>query len=268
MSSRPSTAAALRKALEGRVEEIEHHAAEILAAHGLIGSDMILTIEGWRQAVACSPLERQCAHLGINHERLVGLEFEGRPERAAWEYYSRLGYSGSYCEGGALLIMIRAAALDVLEKLNPFKSRQDACRRFTEAQLTIHEGHLLEIAAAIERADADTIGRGFDEIHQSSRHALYPGLTRDTILSLFQMIGSDGLRQFMEAIAEDPYQYRSGWPDLTLTNGEELLWVEVKTTDRLLISQISTIHRMKPLMAGEIRVVQITTSRQAGRSRG
>ena len=189
---------------------------------------------------------------------MEGLEFNGDPERTAWKYFLGNGYTGSYCEGGALLLLIRAAALDTLEQLNPFKSREDACLRFTEAQLKIHEHHILEIADAIEHADADMIVRSFHEIYRSLMvQETYPGLTEEVMVALFNVIGSVRLRQFTEAIAEDPYQYRSGWPDLTLTNGQQLIWAEVKTTDKLHRSQITTIHRMKSLMQGTIQVVQL-----------
>ncbi|MCY4613784.1 MAG: VRR-NUC domain-containing protein [Nitrospira sp.] len=249
---------ALREMLDGDAGEFKRGTLKALVSRGFVDPDAQLTVEGWKQALVISALPRQCAHLGIGHERLEGLEFNGDPEKTVWKYFSENGYSGSYCEGGALLLLIRAAALETLERLNPFKSRQDACLRFTEAQLKIHENHISEIADAVEHADADMIVRGFGEIYRSlmiQEH--YPGLTEEAMVALFNAIGSARLRQFTEAIAEDPYQYRSGWPDLTLTNGQQFLWAEVKTTDKLHMSQITTIHRMKPLMQGTIQVVHL-----------
>ena len=249
---------ALREMLEGDTANFKRGTLKALVNRGFVGPDAQLTVEGWIQALTISALPRQCAHLGINLERLEDLEFNGDPERTAWKYFSENGYTGSYCEGGALLLLIRAAALDTLEQLNPFKSREDACLRFTEAQLKIHESHISEISAAVEHANADMIARGFGEIYRSlmiQEH--YPGLTEEAMVALFNAIGSARLRQFTEAIAEDPYQYRSGWPDLTLTNGQQFIWAEVKTTDKLHINQITTIHRMKPLMQGTIQVVHL-----------
>lgn len=85
-----------------------------------------------------------------------------------------------------------------------------------------------------------------------------PGLTSDIMSALFISIGAERLANIAAAIFEDPYLYRSGWPDLTITNGSNMHWVEIKTTDRLHISQIITISRMKTLLPGEIRVVQLT----------
>ncbi len=87
----------------------------------------------------------------------------------------------------------------------------------------------------------------------------YPGLTPSAIASLFDTLGAERLAQITSAIMEDPYLYRAGWPDLTMTNGTEMLWAEIKTTDRLHMSQITTLHRMKPLLPGKIRVIQLVT---------
>lgn len=85
----------------------------------------------------------------------------------------------------------------------------------------------------------------------------YPGLTSDAISSLFDALGSEQLAHIAAAIMEAPYTYRAGWPDLTMTNGSDMFWAEIKTTDRLHQSQITTLHRMKPLMPGRIRVIQL-----------
>ena len=249
---------ALRGALDGCAGELSPPVLTALVAQGLMNKSMQLTVQGWRQALVTSSLEKQCVHLGLDLKEWKHLQFTGGPERAAWDYFAANGYTGSHCEGGALLLLIRAAALDTLEQLNTFGSRQDACERFTEAQLKIHEDSVLEIAAAVERADADLVARGFAEIYRSVRiQDYYPGLTAEAIIALFDAIGNVRLRQITEAIAEDPYQYRNGWPDLTLTNGRDVIWAEIKTTDKLHMSQIITIHRMKPLMPGATMVVRL-----------
>ncbi len=46
-----------------------------------------------------------------------------------------------------------------------------------------------------------------------------------------------------------------------MVKGLDMLWVEIKTTDRLHLSQINTISRMKPLLPGNMRVVQLTKTK-------
>lgn len=229
-----------------------------LVKRGFVDSAGALTHNGWKQAIVMLPLAEQCHHLGITHEKLHGLNFQKIPELTSWQHFSSVGYAGGYCEGGPILLLIRAAALDVLARLNTFGSRQDACTRFTEAQLTILHEHSDLILNAIRTADSQQVVRHFNEIYSSLMvQEYYPGLTPSAIASLFDTLGTESLAQITSAIMEDPYLYRAGWPDLTMTNGTEMLWAEIKTTDRLHISQITTIHRMKPLLPGNIRVIQL-----------
>lgn len=229
-----------------------------LVARELMNSAGTLTHDGWIQGVGMLPLEEQCSLLGVPHEKLPGLDFRGRPEFVAWGYFSSLGYTGGYCEGGAVLLLIRAAALDVLASINIFGSRRDAGTRFTEAQLAIHKEHSAQLLSAIRSANSAKVVRNFNEIYGLPMiEEYYPGLTSEAIASLFDALGSERLADIAAAIMEAPYTYRAGWPDLTMTNGSEMLWAEIKTTDRLHQSQITTLHRMKPLLPGRICVVQL-----------
>ena len=108
---------ALRSMLDGRTSSIIRDTLSGLTNRALIDTEENFTIAGWNHAVSLVPLQKQCACLGIEYERLEGLQFQGQPEYAAWEYYNSQGYIGGYCEGGAILLLIRAAALDIFSKL-------------------------------------------------------------------------------------------------------------------------------------------------------
>ena len=229
-----------------------------LFRRGLITHDGSLTQDGWRTAVACERLVDQCKHLKIRYEHLAGLRPGQRPEYEAWRHYTGLGYSGCHCEGGAILLLIRAASLDALTRLNSFNSREDACTRCTEAQMVIHADRFAEIRSAIEIAGSSHVADAFDEIYgYDIVREYYPNIQRDAFLALFEAIGSFRLAMIADVIMTAPYTYRKGWPDLTMTRAGEVLWVEVKTTDKLHASQIVTITRMRRVLPGEIHVVQL-----------
>lgn len=216
--------------------------------------------EAWCAEIAQLPLAEQCLQLEITLEKLEGLPYGKKPEIDALNHFSAQGYVGAYCEGGPVLLLIRAAALDVLAQLNIF-GRSDACTRFTEAQLIIYKESSELILNAIRNADVAQVVRNFKEIYMFPQiPGYYPGLTADIMSSLFAAIGAERLAQITEAIMENP-SYRAGWPDLTMVKGSDMFWVEIKTTDRLHPSQIMTISRMKPLLPGEVRVVQLTKTR-------
>lgn len=216
--------------------------------------------EAWCAEIAQLPLAEQCLQLQITLEKLEGLPYGKKPEIDALNHFLAQGFVGAYCEGGPALLLIRAAALDVLAQFNIF-GRSDACTRFTEAQFIIYKESSELILNAIRNTDVAQIIRNFKEIYMYPQiPKYYPGLTADIMSSLFAAIGAERLSQIAAAIMENP-SCRSGWPDLTMVNGSNMLWVEIKTTDRLHISQIMTIFRMKPLLPGDVRVVQLTKIR-------
>lgn len=232
-----------------------------LVKRGLVGLDGQLTFVGWKQAVVLLPLERQCAELGIGYQRLADVHVSDEPEIDAWRYFSSLGWVGGSCEGGPILLLIRSAALDVLAQFNTFSSRQDACTRFTEAQFTILKDRASDILEAIRNSTQASVIAGFEEIYESSLvQEWYPRLSKEVMAPLFAAIGAKGLAAIAEALFDDPYSYRSGWPDLTLARGSEMKWLEVKTTDKLHLSQVNTIHRMKPLLPGSVGVIHLASN--------
>lgn len=215
----------------------------------------------WCEEIAKLPLAEQCLQLDITHEKLGGLPYGRKPEIDALKHFSAQGFVGAYCEGGPVLLLIKAAALDVLEQFN-FRGRRDACTRFTEAQLLIYKESSKLILNAIRNTDVAQVERHFKEIYMFPQiPEYYPGLTAGIMSSLFAAIGAERLAQITAAIMENPYSYRAGWPDLTMVKGSDMFWVEIKTTDRLHTSQIMTMFRMKPLLPGNMRVIQLTKTK-------
>ncbi|WP_371264495.1 VRR-NUC domain-containing protein, partial [Salmonella enterica] len=53
------------------------------------------------------------------------------------------------------------------------------------------------------------------------------------------------------------YQYRSGWPDLTLIRDKSIKFVEVKTTDNLHKSQLTTIPVILDVLPNTIVVCRV-----------
>lgn len=217
--------------------------------------------EAWCKEIAQLPLGQQCLKLGITHEKINDFSYGKKPEIDALNHFSAQGFVGAYCEGGPILLLIRAAALDVFAQFSCF-SRNHACTGFTEAQLTMYRESSELILNTIRNTNETQVVRHLEEIYMSPLIPRdYPGLTAEIASSLFAAIGAERLAQIAAAIMEDPYKYRSGWPDLTMAKGADMLWVEIKTTDRLNANQIMTISRMKLLLPGNLRVVQLSRSK-------
>ncbi len=171
-----------------------------------------LSHEAWCAEIAKLPLTEQCLQLDIKHEKIEGLPYGKKPEIDALNHFSAQGYVGAHCEGKPVLLLIRAAALDVLAQFNIF-GRSDACTRDTGAQLIVYKESSELILNAIRNADVAQVVRNFKEIYMFPEIPGYsPGLTADIMSSFFVAIGAERLAQITAAIMEDPYSYSAGWP--------------------------------------------------------
>ena len=75
--------------------------------------------------------------------------------------------------------------------------------------------------------------------------------------AMYDAINSNIYISVAKKIAEDPYAYRNGWPDLTLVKGNKVLFVEVKTKDKLHDSQLVTIPVMRDIIPFVFKVCRI-----------
>jgi hypothetical protein len=73
------------------------------------------------------------------------------------------------------------------------------------------------------------------------------GVDREMVCETFRALGRDRLGAIGRALLQDPYAFTKGWPDLICVEHNEVQMLEVKTSDKLHISQIITI----PTMAAE-----------------
>jgi hypothetical protein len=123
------------------------------------------------------------------------------------------------------------------------------------------EGARSTVLDAVENSTRSSIAGNFEEIiSHSFVQACYPGLNTSTACALYSALGSYRLHKLAELIFTDPYTYRNGWPDLTLVQNNMLLFVEVKTTDKLHKSQLTSFPAIRKAIDADIRVVVLRTT--------
>lgn len=238
-------------------ERINKCALKGLLDRELVDDSNIITTKGTRYALSKLPLAKQCEQVGINLETLK-LSYQGRPEAALLKHYEEQGYTGVNYEGTGILTVIKALALDKLADLNYFHDRNDACTRYLEAQLTILRDSTSEIISSIKRTTKERFISNFKEIIEKPRiKSDYPYLSIEFASKLFDAIGKETFVNILAKLAEEPYTYRNGWPDLTLVKGKEVLFIEVKTTDKLHESQLITIPEMRTILPSEFKVCKV-----------
>lgn len=205
-------------------------------------------------------LNDQCVQLGVPltlaalPKSTAGWEFEGRiydrPERAAASIMTSGGWTCATCEGGPILLLLKAACLERLMELNTL-GETDSLTRFLEAQFFINKAEIASIIEAIGRSNAAQVRRNFERIYAAGVGAYYPRVSGDLIEQLHHALGAR-LSGIATRFASDPYSYRAGWPDITAVKGGLVLFREVKTTDKLHDSQLNTITNV--LLAEGLKV--------------
>lgn len=76
----------------------------------------------------------------------------------------------------------------------------------------------------------------------------YIGLNLSFLVNLYEILGNEILIKIAESYFIEPLAFHKGWPDFTAINEKnELQLIEVKTSDKLYLSQIITIRNEKIL---------------------
>jgi hypothetical protein len=238
--------ASLESALEdGHVKTGAPEIFTVLRKYGLIDEVGCLTDYGLISTLETQPVEKQCRSLHLPLDEIT-VHKKGKVEVAALDFFRTQGYDGSFCEGGAVLLILKSLCLEKLVEANMFKSREDACKRYLEAQLAIHYKKRDIFLGAVEQTPLSAMLDCFSEIyHYPIVQDAYPGLTREVVEGLYRAIGIEKLAAILWVLLEEPYLYRKGWPDLTLFGNGTVRFVEIKQKDTLHASQITTISAMR-----------------------
>lgn len=212
-------------------------------------------------------LDKQCDELKISLETLLldyandhwmvhGVKY-ARPESAALAQFRTTHWVGTDCEGTAVLMLMKAACLDYLASVNTFSCREDACIRYFEAQCIIHREKSKDIISEIERADETTVRSNLSEIIAQPRYStIYPAMEVDTLIAIWKAMTSSWLAHYASLLLVDS-SLRAGWPDLTLARGDALLFIEVKTSDKLHASQHKILTSILGPSGANVSVLRI-----------
>jgi hypothetical protein len=184
-------------------------------------------------------------------------------EDAVLSHYRMDGWRGYSGEGGLLLNLIKAMSFKSLDLRNratyieALYAQNVAFEedRFDRASL------LKQVLTADQQmveknfevmASRETLvvkNGGFTSSSSTSMLDFFPGLERWMFVELLAAAGNALLYKIASKFAEAPYEYRRGWPDITMWRADELRFVEVKGPgDRLHDSQKKIIAEFaKPM---------------------
>lgn len=224
---------------------------------GYIENDNLLTEEGRNYVISILPLQEQCKALDIKLNE-ISLTINEKVESTALNYFNELNYIGTSIEGNAIFTILKCLILDKLSEYNYFNSREDACRRYLEAQLIILQDKSCEIIEYAKIVDRNIYLNNVKEILEDPfSKSILNDFTIEFAEKFYDEIDKKLLITLLSTICGNPYLYRSGWPDLTLVKDNEIKFVEVKSKDKLHDSQIITIQKMKELLPFEFSILKV-----------
>lgn len=184
-------------------------------------------------------------------------------EEAVLSHFRKDGWRGYSREGALLLNLIKAMSFKSLAPRN----RATYVEALYAQNVSFPEDRfdIPALLAQVLAADQQTVENNFELMASRETFAIqyegfttscstsvldvFPGLERWMVLELLAVAGNELLHRIASKFAQAPYDYRRGWPDITMWRGSELRFVEVKGPgDRLHDSQKTIVAEFaKPL---------------------
>lgn len=237
-------------------EKLRAKAAGNGSLNEIIGS----TLDAQARSLEWPLIRINAKKAGTNRWR-TSAGLEGRPEDVALSIVAQTGERGIHCEGDSIKTLMKAASFELLLQHNLFNDRADVARRYFEAQCAILVDRRDEIVEAIRASTARTVSHAVAEILTFSIGGTSKAALDATfMLELYELLGPERLAAIAAIFVEKPYDYRAGWPDLTLIGPSGLRFVEVKTTDLFHDSQVRFAREMATPLGLHCEVVQLVAS--------
>jgi hypothetical protein len=228
----------------------------------LIAENRTLTHEGWLQAMKFLSLKKQCELLELQCD-IQKWEKDTKPECHAFDFFTKHGFVGSYCEAGGIGLVLKSLSLDALTATNVFKNdpeiaRTRACLGGIVVLAHKDNDELEMVYEDIRRTDKAKFLASCEEILQYDMiHEWYPGLTIEFASAMFEALTKEIYVKIAKWISIST-EHRNGWPDLTLVKNGKIKFVEVKTSDKLHRSQLITMPALKNKLELDVSILKLS----------
>lgn len=239
-----------------------------------------MTETGTVYAVSLCPLHEQAARLGILFREESIPRSGSRPELDLLRSYHARGWSGCFTEGAIVFVLLSSIWLDTLLDCAEYAMREwRGGRRHARVVESMYYNRYhvfcyFDFAAAFPAVRRALI-RAIDDSEKGHVIRTYRkmkscqggdiwfwsgqnGMTEKLVVALFEILGRNRLRRIAKVFLNDPFLYSTGWPDLLVIMDGVPRFIEVKTTDRLHVSQIIVMPEMMAAGDLEFEIVRIT----------
>ena len=232
------------------------------------------------KAIQAMKVEQQCSALDISFETIDTPKTKQKVESFVSEHYSKQGFQSTSLEAGDFFVLMRCASWNLLSRACAYRDTPylEAMLVDSEDPTKRNEKAVSALLEGVRKSKQKSVVRNFNKIYpRSPLEEKFPGLTADYIASLYEVVGARLLYDIAKLFIEDPYQYRKGWPDVTVfkvkknifsSSEGQLFLREVKVKDKLLPSQIIAFKKLKSLIP-DIGIVKVNfiTKAPSGRQK-
>lgn len=205
-------------------------------------------------------LERQCSEHGFilryidipwNSQTRLYAPVEGiyykRPEDAVMYILSQSGFKGTTYELHPVMMLMQSACAALLKSCSKNFLLEDWQDRTFSVQITQYQLEKRIVLDIIRNASFEYIMSNVRNILKSSNiNKWFPTLVYDDIQVILEGLGKHRLELLASMLFSDPTRNGIGWPDIISFRDNDDLFIEVKTTDALLDSQIYTWKNLLP----------------------
>lgn len=228
-----------------------------LIARDLLTDDGQLTESGYQSAIALLPLTKQCELLDL--PLIQGrCESPMGPEIAVLMALDDVGVQcATFDEGMSLLAGLHAV---LRPRIAHYPLIRDEMFVFASLEVVRKEmgteTYRNNLRLWLKRKSLDHA-----EIAQSARNIMVLETSKKKAsVRMAEAIAND-IKTHADELAdflEQPYNARSGWPDIALLNNDNLLFVEVKSKDKLISSQIYNILALPKFLSERLIIVKVS----------
>lgn len=261
----------LQNILKNVNKPVKKQTIEALRWRGFIDdSKILLTQQGFNKAIESLSLEEQCGFLNIQLHDILIHRANRYPENDAKLYFEKDGYEVIRDETGSVIFgnILTAIILDILkthykEKYS-FASENEVNTFYITLSPFVHLASLGKelVKHIVLESNANRIDEKILEYYQYvteywTNKGYENANSANEINARISQMANKILNKnhFTEYI--DNYLIDTGWPDLVLVKDNNIQLVEIKTTDKLHMSQIIQIQNIKKFLPFDVKVVRL-----------
>lgn len=251
-----------------RKVSISQQTLRALQHRRLIGPEGKPTTSGIVFALSLSTLKEQCKYLCIELVKINIKKGYRDPAVDGMFHFLGKGHQCCYSEGVDIRKLIYCLYFHKLSQLtNPGWKSYSAGMNTYPLAVGLEPFNFMGYVKDFETIEDDLINIALDikrDVFLSNYRRIFKkgfswfGADEFIAIKVFEILGKKRLVQILKLFFKDFNAFRLGWPDLTVIIENEVNFIEIKTTDKLIISQLITIPEIIKTAELSVNIYQVS----------